>query len=802
MRRVVIILMLLVCVFTVCRAQNVTVKADNKPAAEVFRSIVEQTGKNFVYPSEILEGVRVTVDATDRPLKRVLRDIFVNTDVKFRIKGNNIILSRKDVKRVERAGAPPTVAVLTEFYSEPSNMLPEVIVTSRLGMPMLESAEIGARKITAEQVANTPVLMGESDVIKALQMEPGVSSGAEGMAGMHVHGGNADENMFMLDNIPLYHVNHLGGFFSAFNVDALRYIDFFKSSIPAKYDGRLSSFLDARTKDGPADRHHGSFRLGLTSGALSLGGPIGGKTTYAVALRRSWLEVLSIPFVALANSTSPDEKTTFGYAFTDFNGKISHRFNDRTNGFVNIYFGNDNLRAGSTGKNETLTGIHEDDQSRLNWGNLLVQAGVNHRISPTLTAEFTAAYTRFFSGMKHDYLERTVTPTETYESRAITDTRNTVGDWIGRADFDWRPDANNRVRFGASGTLHCFLPARTSRSYTTNTSIILTRDSTSNYTAGEFNIYIEDDWRVSDRLRINAGFHGSLFTIDGNTHAGLGPRLSANYRLLPQWSLKCAYSRTTQYVHQLCETYLSLPTDQWVPITGKFKPQTADLVSIAACWQSTDGAYSATAEAYYKSMRNLVDYRDEYYLRPPLESWNARLCTGRGSAKGIDFKIEKTTGKLTGHIAYTLAWADRTFADKNGGRTFPARFDHRHTINLLLNWKLSERVQLNAAWTGHSGNRFTFLPQVWDTPTFSLSFAEDSPLKAPINNYQLPFYHRLDLSCTVNNSRGYWTFGLYNAYCHLNTVAIRRAYNFDSDPVFQKVRLFPTIPSISYTWQF
>lgn len=214
-------------------------------------------------------------------------------------------------------------------------------------------------------------------------------------------------------------------------------------------------------------------------------------------------------------------------------------------------------------------------------------------------------------------------------------------------------------------------------------------------------------------------------------------------------------------------------------------------------------------------MRNLIDYRDEYYLRPPLDMWNAQLCSGKGTAKGIDFKVEKVFGKVTGHIAYSLAWADRTFAEKNGGRTFPAKFDNRHTINVMLNWKINDKVKLNASWTGHSGNRFTLLNQVWDGPTFDDAewMGGESPLRAEINSYQLPFYHRLDLSCVVNNRHGYWTFSLYNAYCHMNTVAVKRGYRdvtvttqngvyTTSEPVFKRVKLLPVIPSISYTWLF
>ncbi|MDE6484396.1 MAG: TonB-dependent receptor [Duncaniella sp.] len=780
-------------------AQNVTVNATDRPAAEVFRSIVSQTGMNFVYSSELLDNMHVTVSVTDVPLRDALKEIFRQSGVTYRIKGKNIILKRRR-KMKTAADKTPSASLRSRELPETDNseMLDEVVVISRLEAPQVETSEIGARKLTAAHINATPALLGESDVLKAIQMEAGVSGTAEGMAGMHVHGGNADENLFMVDNVPLYQANHFAGMFSAFNVDAIRYIDFFKSSIPAKYDGRLSSYLDVRTKDGSPDGHHGSFRLGLTSGAFNIGGPIGSNTTYMVALRRSWFDVISIPMVMLANSGS-DEKIRFRYAFMDLNGKVTHRFNSRAKGFVSLYFGNDILRTGSRDKNESPLGWYENDRFDLDWGNIVAQAGFNYRLRDDMSAEFTAAYTRFFSSMKHDYTTRH----DFSESTAVTHTDNNIDDLIFRADFDWRPDDANRVRYGAGYTLHSFLPARTSRHYATESAVISSRDSTWSYTASEANIYIEDEWKAGRDVILNAGFHGSLFSISGKTRFGLSPRLSVSYRPVENLALKAAYTRTTQYVHQLSQTYLSLPTDQWVPVTGKFKPQTADKISAGAYIATADGIWLFSAEGYMKFMRNLVDYRDEYYLYPPTGMWTSQLCSGRGSAKGVDLKIEKTAGKLTGHIAYSLAWADRTFADKNGGKTFPARFDHRHTINILLNWKISDKVQLNAAWTGHSGSRFTFMPQVWDSPEIDVDgFQDDSPLRTSVNNYRLPFYHRLDLSCTVRNRRGYWNFGLYNAYCHLNTVAICRDITEEGRPGFKKVKMLPIIPSISYTWQF
>lgn len=794
----------MLCVSNICMARNITIRAVDEAAPVVFRSIVEQTGMNFVYSSELLCDMRVSVDVRNKSLRHTLSLMFRDTDIEYEIKGRNIILKKK--KKAKRTADKPNSAATHVPLPAPdtvrSKMLEEVIVVSRLEAPVTETSEIGAKKLSATEIADTPVMFGESDVLKALQMQPGISGGAEGMAEMHVHGGNSDENMFMLDNVPLYEANHFAGLFSAFNVDAIRYIDFFKSSIPAKYDGRLSSYLDVRTKNGSQEGHNGSFRLGLTSGAFSINGPIGQRTTYSVALRRSWFDVLTAPILAISNASS-EETIRFRYAFMDLNGKITHRFNNRATGFLSVYFGDDILKTGGKDKNESDYGWYENDRYDMHWGNIVAQTGLNYRLRPTLSGEFTAAYTRFFSSMKHDYYTKDKTGAAVDESRSVTDTDNNINDWIFRGDFDWRPDDANRIHFGAGYTLHSFLPARTSRDYTTGTTIVSTRDSTSAYTANEANVYIEDDLRLSDRFRVNAGFHGSLFNIDGKTYFGMGPRLSVSYRPDGNWAVKAAYSRTNQYVHRLCETYLALPTDQWVPITGKFKPQTADKVSVGFYLQSDNGMYTASAEGFYKSMHNLVDYRDEYYLQPPVGMWDRRLCSGSGTAKGIDIKVEKAYGRVTGHIAYSLAWADRTFPEKNGGHSFPARFDHRHTVNILLNWNVSDRVQFNAAWTGHSGNRFTLLPQVWQSPDFDMfGFSDETPLKAGINNYRLPFYHRLDISWTVRNSHGFWNFSFYNAYCHMNTVAIRRTYDDYNRPVFQKVRMLPIIPSISYTWQF
>lgn len=816
--------MILSAAFMSATAQNVSIRAVNVPAPTVFRAIMQKTGKNFIYSSDLLQGMKISVDVKDKSLDKVLRQIFSGTDIEFKIKGKNVMLKRKKRPAPKRRVPSYTVrpSLRLDTAGTMPTMLDELEVISRLEDPAVETPDIGTMKLTSEMVQTTPSIFGEPDIIRTLHTMPGVTENAEGMAGMVVHGGNPDENLYMLDNIPLYQTNHFAGLFSAFNSDIVKHIDFYKSSIPAKYDGRLSSVMDVRTLNGSPGGHHGTARIGLTSGAFSICGPIGKKTSYLFGLRRSWYDILTIPTFAIINAKT-DDNITFHYYFTDLNGKLRHKFSDHATGFLNIYFGNDALKIGThdpwpdmeSEPNTQFYGYYSDISNKLHWGNLVAQTGLNYRVNPDMTAEFTAAYTRYFSTMKHTETSRDYEGRDYISQDEWVKSDNNINDWIFRGDFDWKASGNSKVRFGASYVRHSFLPGRTSKELATGTEQVTLRDSTWAYRASELNAYIEDDWKISDKFRVNAGLHASLFNIDRKVKYGFSPRISASYRPTSNYAVKAAYSRTVQYVHQLSQCYLSLPTDQWIPVTGDFKPQTADKISAGGYWQSQSQDWTVSVEAYWKWMHNLIDYRDEYYLMPPMGMWNARLASGKGTAKGVDIMLEKKSGKITGHLSYSLAWADRTFPDRNGGKTFPARFDNRHSINVLVNWNISDRVSLNASWTGHSGNRYTFSPQTWEAPDFTgqnNGWNDEIILKTKVNNYQLPFYHRLDLSCTVRNSRGYWTFSLYNAYCHLNTIGIWRGdkeadvpghpYERTSVPAFKKIRLLPIIPSISYTWEF
>lgn len=785
-------------------AQNVSIKAQNRPAETIFADLMRRSGKNFVYPAGLLKSIKVTVSADNQPLPQVLDSMLEGTGIGYRIRGKNVILFRKAAPgRVKTATSIP---VHEDVYDEKS--LPDLVVIANNNRDRaINSTEIGSLNLSRASIVATPVIFGESDVIKTLQLEPGVSAGVEGMAGMYVYGGSSDENLYMLDNIPLYQVNHFGGLLSAFNTDVMRNVDFYKSSFPAKYEGRLSSYIDVSTMDGSMESHHGGVKIGLTSASVHADGPIWkGHTSYSVAARRSWYDLLTLPICAIFNSGS-DEKMRFGYAFTDINAKISHRFSDVSRAYAMFYYGEDYL---CVKHDYCYTNEQYTDRSNLRWGNIVASAGWHYELSSRMTGQLTGAFTRYTSHLSHSEEER-----DYYEGSWAQETfdkvvsRNYIHDWIIKTDFDWRPHPAHHVTFGGGYTRHSFLPSSKSRQLINNDLTASVEDPVRTYSANELNFYAGGDWSPWWALRLNYGLHYSFFAIDGNAHGNLSPRVSFRFQPAPNWAVKGGYSRTVQYVHQLLQSSISLPTDQWVPIVGDQRPQTADKIAIGG-YYSLESGYTFSMEAYWKWMHNLLEYADEYYLLSPDTEWSDKLTPGRGTSKGIDFKVSKDFGKITGHVAYSLLWADRRYADRNGGQPFPARFDNRHKINVMALWHVSPKWEISASWTGMSGNRITLPTQVWQDPYLG-PWHYDMTLPVAENNFRLPFYHRLDLSARRNTKHGYWDFSVYNAYCNMNVIAVIRDYTDYQDPVtgswkmrpsFNKIRLIPIIPSVSYTWLF
>lgn len=692
---------------------------------------------------------------------------------------------------------------------------------------VLNIPQMGVISLSQEGIKNIPTLFGEADVIKALQTQPGVSAGAEGLSGMYVRGGNEDENLYMLDGIPVYKILHLGGLFSAINVEAVQDITFYKSSFPSRYGGRLSSVLNVRTREGDMKKYHGSLMLGLTSANVNIDGPIiKEKTSFAASIRRSWLEVLSVPGLAVMNknSKSKGEKTFGRYAFTDANVKLNHIFNSRSSANLIFYYGDDYFKIGDQTFMKDGFYFIKENMTRMNWGNLLIAGKWKYIFNDKMLMDVSSSYVNYTSLLRKSIFEsdNQKGDIDYKESTIRKASENGIRDLNGNVHFDFELSVRHHINFGANYTHHRFLP-ELNKIQTSDLDAVINYESDSEAViANEMAFYAEDDWNISDIFRLNAGLRFSLFRVDRKTYHTWEPRISLRTALSERLSLKSSYSRMNQFVQQISDSYISLPTDFWMPVNHNFKPLGSDQISAGLFYEHPLG-YSFSVEGFYKYMRNLLEYKEGYAFMPVSAHWDQKLTQGRGWSYGAELTVEKKTGKLTGLLGYGLLWSDRQFAELNQGIRFPSKYDNRHKINIVANYKINPTLELNSSWTYITGNRMTLMFE--DYLNFSVNGFD--PIIAPTNPFQdewvnyykgknnirLPAYHRLDLGLNIyhplkNGRMGIWNISIWNAYCRMNPIAIR-TYTMYSDgekrkisPRFQTVGLFPIIPSVSYTYKF
>ncbi len=602
----------------------------------------------------------------------------------------------------------------------PTNELEEVVVTADLNSP-LSTTQTGKISLTAKDLNREYALMSSPDVVKIIQNLSGVAAGTELISGLYVHGGGNDENLFMLDGTPLYQVNHLGGLFSAFNTDVIKNIDFYKSGFPARYGGRLSSVVDVRTKDGNMSEYHGSFSIGLIDGRIQLEGPIvKNRTSFNFGIRRTWLDLLTIPGFALYNSSHNDEHITMRYAFHDINAKITHIFSDRSRADINFYSGNDAFRTND--KVKDISGEYYSDITKINlrWGNTTAALNWKYQFSPKLYSVFTAIYT--YNRSHQDYLERYNVYNDADKTLAgVTNTSNrsraTINDFGARLEFDYRPGQTHHIRTGANYLMHFFKP----QSYASNNFAgdgvnmdTVARQIYHSLKGHELSVYAEDNIALGEQWRLNLGAHFTLFNIPNKTYASLQPRAAIRYQASDRVTLKASYTRMSQYMHQLSNSYLNLPTDYWVPSTAKVAPSWSDQYA-AGVYLMLPRGIRLSAEGYYKTLGKLIEYDGGTSLTPPYDDWEKHVRRGRGRAYGVELEAAYGNERLSLTAAYTLSWNERRFPSFHKG-WYPEKFDNRHKLNLNLTYKIRPGIDAYAAWTFHSGNHMTVPQQLAISP--------------------------------------------------------------------------------------
>lgn len=733
----------------------------------------------------------------------------------------------------------------------PDNELLEGVTVVGNYSTELHTLETGRVKIRGEDIGKVPTFMGEQDIVKYLQLLPGVARGTEGFSGPVVRGGNVDENLYLLDGNPLYNVHHLMGLFSTFNADAIKTANFYKGSFPARFGGRLSSVLDVRTKEGDMQEYHGTFSIGLISSRLHLEGPIWkDRTSFSLSLRRTYLDLIAKPIINHINKenrkgkpTDTYEEVNPSYYFYDLNAKVNHKFSDRDRLFVSFYMGEDRFSAhnrssrlrsssypyvpggygGYTPNGPTPSDasdpvrINEEARGAIFWGNKLASLGWNHLFSPSLFSNTTLYYGHYGShiltGMSASTEAAGVVKKDPSVSLSINSGIRDVGI---RSDYEYRPLNSHYIRFGLDAVMHHFTPT-VEEIQLTNLPDGLQADPDYSTTAQkadiirsrELSVYAEDEVTISPHFSANIGARGSLLLVEGKQYWSLEPRLAAHYSILPTLSAKISYAEMSQSVHLLQSTMISLPTDLWVPVTARIKPMRARQAVLGLYWEK--GGYQASLEGYYKWTKNQIAYRDGAPMYLSETNWQERVAMGKGRSYGMELLFRKNSGALTGWLSYTLSWSDRLFpgGEVNNGRPFPDKYDNRHMLNIVGQYAFGKRADLSASWTLSSGNRMTIPSGVRRNMQ-----GEQVEFVTGRNNFQMPLYHRLDLSAnfyhtTKRGNLSIWNISIYNAYMHHNsfliTTSLQQETEGDQITTHQKVKslsIFPIIPSISYTYKF
>lgn len=681
------------------------------------------------------------------------------------------------------------------FELNPGKMLDEVVVKAD-AKDLVESTQTSSHKVEMIELKKMPAFLGEIDLMKGIQKLPGIQSGNEVFSGIYVRGGSPGQNLILLDGVPVYNVNHLFGFFSVFNTDAINNVEVMKGGFPARYGGRLSSVIDIRMKEGNMKNYEYEGSIGLLSAKLTISGPIiKDKTSFIISGRRSYFDV----FTRLISASQ--DLGDAGFWFGDLNVKVNHKFSSRDRLYLSAYTGEDNFYFGDEWSDGDIKDIFDFE---LKWGNITSSARWNHVFSGNLFSNTTFTYSRF------RFSENLMIA---YEDKAYNDYYSMeqlyfsgIQDYSLKVDFDYYPDLAHQVKFGADYIYHIYSPG-VSRFSAEASDMEAIHDEIGTHTyANELSAYIEDTWEINDAFKTNIGARYSAYFVDGETYQSLEPRFSIRSKLAQNFSLKGSVAYMKQYIHLLTNTSVTLPTDLWVPATKNVPPQKSWQYALGANWL-IDNSWKLSLEAYYKDMLNVIAYREGAQFVPTDKNWENKVASGRGWSYGAEFMGEKSWKKTSVTLAYTLSWSNRQFEDINMGKAYPYKYDRRHDVNFSFTHAFGERVDLALNWIYTSGSAFTipfeFFPDPGD-PISSYSYADNVTYFESRNNYRAPSYHRLDIGINFHSNkkwgRGTWSLSLFNAYGRNNPVFMF-VEEGNNGLTLKKYTFFKYVPSISYRFR-
>ncbi|MEO6902584.1 MAG: carboxypeptidase-like regulatory domain-containing protein [Bacteroidia bacterium] len=689
------------------------------------------------------------------------------------------------------------------------SLLPNTTILSEVTVSEKKSVKdnsISMVVIPLTLIKKLPSIMGEADVIRSYQLMPGVQGGKEGTSGLFIRGGSPDQNLFLVDDIPLYYVNHIGGFVSVFDINSINNITLYKAGFPSRYGGRLSAVMDIRLKDGNNQKIKGNYTFGVLSNKLNFEGPITKKTTFLVTGRRSLFDLFS----RLITRMNSNGKFGGGYTFYDVTGKIAHQIDEKNKLFFSIYNGGDKIFLRS--KEDITQGNNSFNykyNANINWGNFLTSVRWNHIYSPKLFSNTTLGYTNFYYKNKLNAVEKDNASnkiTRAYKSVFSS----TVKDVICKSDYYFYPNINNNIKFGGEATYHTFNPGIAVEQFSYQSLADSSNKKGSLINAYEGKIYIEDEIILNSRLSLNAGIHSNTFYINNTNFFSLQPRLLLTYKLPLDLLFKAAYSNMQQNIHLLSNSGAGLPTDLWVPATKIAKPEKSNqyVVGINKTL-NLKFPIELSVEGYYKDFTNLIELKEGESFFSTNKNWENKVeVNGKGKVYGAEFLIQKKEGSFTGWVGYTISKNTRQFENLNQGKEFPYRYDRKHDVSVVMNYDINNNLSVSATWIFSTGQAIT-LPTtqynvIIDPPQQEREFTEIDIYESR-NGYRLPSYHRLDVGLNYKKMRNkgvaIWNFSVYNVYNRLNPYFLYFKTTNNNRELYQ-FTLFPIIPSISYTYEF
>lgn len=673
---------------------------------------------------------------------------------------------------------------------EKSFELGNIVVTGERADRNITSVEMGNVKLAPKQIEKIPVIFGEQDILKTMQLTPGIKSAGEGNSGFYVRGGGIDQNLILLDEAPIYNASHLLGFFSIFNSEAIRDANLLKGSIPAEYGGRASSVFDIKMKEGNMKAFEVAGSVGLISSNVAVEGPFEkDRGSFIVSARRTYADLF------LAFSKKEELNNTSLY-FYDLNLKSNYKINENNRIYLSGYFGRDNFGF--------------NNEFGFDWGNLTGTLRWNHNFSEKLFSNTSFILSKY-----------------SYDVNILGDVEIKIGSQIDdinlKQDFTWYVNPLNMMKFGGNVIYHNILPGEISASENSG----VNPETISKRKAIEWAGYISNAQQISDKLKIYYGLRLALFSNVGpgefyefgennqlsytekiddfqfvKTQGGLEPRLGINYMLNPKNSVKASYNRIYQFLHLLSNSTTTTPTDLWLPSSNNVKPQMADQVSAGYFRNFKDNEYESSVEVYYKDLKKQIDYRNgaELVFNSTVE---AELVFGRGWAYGAEFFFKRNFGRLNGWVSYTWSRTMRQFAEINNGNAYPARQDRIHDLSLVGMFDITKKLNFSATWVYYTGNAVTFPGGKYVIDGQTLGYYTER------NGYRMPPYHRLDLALTWQRKKtekfeSSWNFSVYNAYGRENAYFIQFRQNEDNPEITEAVQfaIFKAIPSVSYKFKF